>query len=99
MIAPFYEDVFGWRFVLRDQQPWQVFEISDDENNHVGFVEEVPEEIRGQFSYWMPCFKVISITDAVAALIRAGGKQFAELGNERVLASDAQGAHFMLSTR
>lgn len=95
-IEPFYADLFGWQFVHQPGGDWPVCDILDGQGNLVARAEEVPEEIRGAFSYWMPSFWVPSLAAAMAALDGRGGQLFATLPDARHLVADQQGAHFML---
>ncbi|WP_299616834.1 VOC family protein [Pelagibius sp.] len=96
LIEAFYGDLFGWRFEEVRRDPWPVFDIRHRDGALVARAEEVPKEIRGKFSYWMPCFAVASAADASATISSLGGTVFAAFDDGSVLAADRQGAHFMI---
>ncbi|MEM1236449.1 MAG: VOC family protein [Pseudomonadota bacterium] len=95
-IEGFYGDLFGWRFERVTDDPWPVFDILHPDGSRVAQVEEVPQEVRGKFCYWMPSFGVADVADAVAQLAALSGTQFTELTDGRALVADRQGAHFMV---
>lgn len=95
-IEPFYRDLFGWHFKQRRGDPWPVFDICHRDGSLVAQAEEMPEEVRGTFCYWMPCFAAAANEDAGASISRIGGTVFAAFDDGRVLAADRQGAHFMI---
>lgn len=96
LISEFYADLLGWRFERVQTEPWPVYDIVHPDGTVVAQVEEVPEEVRGKFRYWMPCFEVASLAAAKASLEARGGGVTNELTEGRVIAADRQGAHFML---
>ncbi|MEM6497671.1 MAG: VOC family protein [Pseudomonadota bacterium] len=98
-IEPFYRDVFGWEFVSSKQKPWSVFDIFHRDGSILGQVEEVPETIRGTFRYWMPGFLVGSVEATVSLLKAQGGGSSATLTQGRQIASDQQGAHFIIQEK
>ena len=96
LIEPFYHDMFSWSFHKIGDKPWPAYDIRHSDRSSVGFAEEVPEEIRGKYRYWIPCFTVASRTKFLTALRRRGGEAFSDLPGERTLVADRQGAHFMI---
>ncbi|MEM9317601.1 MAG: VOC family protein [Pseudomonadota bacterium] len=98
LIAAFYGDLFGWRFVPRATTPWPVYDIVHPGGAVIAQAEEVPPDVRGKFSYWMPSFGVASLEQAQAALAERGGTALSALGRTRALVADRQGAHFIFET-
>ncbi len=96
-IASFYGDLFGWRFHVSGQSPWRVHEIMHPDGSLIARVEEVPEDIRGTFAYWMPCFGVASLPESLKVLKGLSGAETCTLTEGRVMVADRQGAHFMLA--
>ena len=96
LIEAFYADLFGWSFALKSEQPWPVYDILHPDGSVVAQVEEVPERIRGKFSYWMPCFGVGSAKQTAARVKQQGGTVLSELPEFRLMLADQQGAHFMI---
>ncbi|MEM7661081.1 MAG: VOC family protein [Pseudomonadota bacterium] len=96
LIEPFYSDMFGWRFQKEVDEPWPVYGILDDRGRLVAKAEEVPEEIRGKFRYWIPCFAVQSLEETRKRLTRRAGELVTDLGDGRLMLADQQGAHFMV---
>ncbi|MEL7231704.1 MAG: hypothetical protein AAGJ85_04260 [Pseudomonadota bacterium] len=95
LIEGFYRDMFGWSFRRVAETPWPVFEVVHPDGSLVAHIEEVPEEIRDKFRYWMPCFGVADMAVFVAQLERRGGAVLNDLGDGRLLVADRQGASFM----
>ncbi|NOD63691.1 MULTISPECIES: VOC family protein [unclassified Ruegeria] len=98
LIAPFYADLFGWRFEKSSASPWPRYDIRHPDGTVVAWAEEVPEAIRGKFRYWMPCFGVKSVGDTLRQIEARSGQHHNDLPEGRVLVSDRQGAHFMIQT-
>lgn len=98
LIQDFYSDIFDWRFVKTPHTPWPVFQILSTSRDHVAYVEEVPESVRGKYRYWMPCFRVRSAPQTLADIEARGGALGSELTLGRYVLSDRQGAHFMVQT-
>ncbi|NOD75043.1 MULTISPECIES: VOC family protein [unclassified Ruegeria] len=98
LIAPFYADLFGWRFEKSSASPWPRYDIRHPDGTVVAWAEEVPEDIRGKFRYWMPCFGVKSVGDTLRQIEARSGQHHNDLPEGRVLVSDRQGAHFMIQT-
>ena len=96
LISDFYEEMFGWTMRHRANNDWPVFDVVHPDGSIVAQVEEVPEDIRGKFRYWMPCFEVSSSTEAVARIEAKGGKNLVSLGEDRSMFVDQQGAHFIV---
>ncbi|MEM6657360.1 MAG: VOC family protein [Pseudomonadota bacterium] len=96
LIEAFYGDMFGWRFVKSSENPWPVYDIRHPDGATIARVEEVPVEIRGKFSYWMPCFQVRSVPETLSQVVKRGGEHFADLPDDRALVADRQGAHFLI---
>lgn len=96
VIEAFYGDLFGWSFELVNEKPWPVYNISHHDGSVVAQAEEVPETIRGKFSYWMPGFPVRQLEDTITRLESNHGGATAQLTNGRQILSDQQGAHFIL---
>ncbi|WP_050602625.1 VOC family protein [Ruegeria sp. 6PALISEP08] len=96
LIAPFYADLFGWRFEKSSVSPWPCYEIRHPNGAVIAQAEEVPEAIRGKFRYWMPCFGVRSVGDTLRQIEARDGHHHNGLPEGRVLVSDRQGAHFMI---
>lgn len=96
LIRSFYDELFGWQFHQTANGPWPVFDIVDDKGNPVATAEEVPPEIRGKFSYWMPSFGTAANENLAEKVGSESFEIFAELGDDRYLGSDRQGAHFMV---
>ncbi|MFY0310514.1 VOC family protein [Leisingera sp. D0M16] len=96
LIEGFYKDLFGWTFHKAAEAPWPVFDIRHPDGSLVAVAEEVPEEIRGKFRYWMPCFAVRSLAQARDELAALGGEVTVDLQDGRLMAADPQGAAFMM---
>lgn len=96
LIEPFYNDLFGWRFEKTADTPWPVHDIRHPDGSVIARAEEVPEEIRGKYRYWIPCFAVQSVDAAISQLKGLGGDVASELIGGRILVADQQGAHFMI---
>ena len=96
VIKPFYTDLFGWEFRKCTEAPWPCYEIFHKDGTCVGIVEEVPQNIRGKFRYWMPCFAVHSMSDTLARLTAIKGEVDCELTGGRLIARDRQGGYFMV---
>ncbi|NOE33224.1 MULTISPECIES: VOC family protein [unclassified Ruegeria] len=96
LIAPFYADLFGWRFEKSSASPWPRYDIRHPDGSVVAEAEEVPEAIRGKFRYWMPCFGVKSEDDSIRQIKVRDGRHHNDLPEGRALVSDRQGAHFMI---
>ncbi|KIC17053.1 VOC family protein [Leisingera sp. ANG-DT] len=96
LIADFYKDLFGWTFHKTAEAPWPVYDIRHPDGSLVAVAEEVPEEIRGKFRYWMPCFAVGSLEQAAEKLSALGGEVTVDLQDGRLMAADPQGAAFMI---
>ena len=94
-VASFYKDLFGWTFQPMGTDPWPTFVIADHYGAPVAVAEQIPDEIRGKFRYWMPCFGVADTSRATQTLQTQGGAVHWEIGDGRHLAADAQGAHFL----
>ncbi|NRB03321.1 MAG: hypothetical protein HRU30_08660 [Rhodobacteraceae bacterium] len=97
LITEFYADLFNWRFALDKREPWPVYSVFSNDGAMIAKVEEVPESVRGTFSYWMPCFAVPSIEQILTVLPRIGATIASDLGEGRLILCDRQGAHFMVS--
>ncbi|MEL7092934.1 MAG: VOC family protein [Pseudomonadota bacterium] len=97
LIQDFYRDLFQWRFEKLPGTDWTTYQVLHPDGRCIAFVEEVPEDIRGTFSYWMPCFRVSSRLAAVDTCQRDGGMHLFDLPGERVMLHDRQGAHFMVT--
>ncbi|KIC31153.1 VOC family protein [Leisingera sp. ANG-M6] len=97
LIADFYKDLFGWTFHKTAEAPWPVYDIRHPDGSLVAVAEEVPEEIRGKFRYWMPCFAVGSLEQAAEKLSALGGEVTVELPDGRLMGADPQGAAFMFT--
>ncbi|MEM9494650.1 MAG: VOC family protein [Pseudomonadota bacterium] len=98
LITSFYADLFGWRFAKTADTPWPTYEIRHTDGATVAIVEETPEQIRGKFRYWIPCFSAPSREVALSRLSAMNGEVSYELDDQRLIVRDRQGAHFMLRT-
>ncbi len=96
LIDNFYQDLFGWTFQETGADPWRVFDVRHKDGTLVARAEEVPEQVRGTFRYWMPCFAVASKAQTLARLAEMDGQVFTEFEDGRALVADRQGAHFMI---
>ena len=96
LIRDFYADLFGWRFQPIRQFPWAVYDILDPSGCRVAQVETVPESIRGKFRYWMPCFTVPSLDQALETIKQRNGSVQQDLDDGRWMVADRQGAAFMI---
>jgi len=96
LIKEFYSDLFGWNFTKVADQPWPVFDILHADGSTVAQIEEVAQDIRGKFNYWMPCFKVNSVRELKRLIDANEGKSLSELPGNRAMVVDRQGAHFMV---
>ncbi len=95
-VALFYTDLFGWRFTKLADSPWPTYAIHDADGAFVAYAEEVPKEVRGKFSYWMPCFSTTDMAGLLQRLEAQGGEVLTTFDDGRVMARDGQGAHFLL---
>jgi len=96
LIKDFYNDLFGWSFKKVSDQPWPIFDVLHPDGVTVAQIEEVTENIRGQFNYWMPCFKVDSVDETKRLIDENEGNYLSELPGNRAMLNDRQGAHFMV---
>lgn len=96
-IEPFYSELFGWQFSPLEGRRWPSHRITSSTGNEIAIVEEMPAEVRGTFSYWMPCFGVGNLVNVCAELENCGGAIAVDLQDGRLIVSDRQGAHFMLN--
>lgn len=96
LIAPFYTDLFGWRFQQSADSPWPVHDILDDAGTRIALAESVPETNRGKFRYWMPCFAVEQREAWLQRLAERQGSCTTDLTDGRHIVADRQGAHFMI---
>ncbi|MEM1288491.1 MAG: VOC family protein [Pseudomonadota bacterium] len=96
LIEGFYADVFGWTFAKSREEPWSTYKVTHPDGSTVAVVEEVPENIRGKFRYWMPSFAVTDANFVHKALRDRSGSVLFDLGDDRSMVADRQGAHFML---
>lgn len=97
LIATFYRDLFDWRFEPLRTNPWPTYNIRDEVGVLIATAEEVPEEVRGKYRYWMPCFGVGSAEQTLKRLEKRGGAISFDLQDGRLILADKQGAHFMIS--
>ena len=70
--------------------PWQSWEICHADGDVIAHVEEVPQEVRRTYRYWIPCFA------CNAAPNPQGMTRLSDLGDGCVIYADRQGASFML---
>jgi predicted enzyme related to lactoylglutathione lyase len=96
LISSFYSDLFGWQFTENSAYEWPAWDITHSDGSHLATAEEVPESIRGEYRYWMPCFAVHSKPAALNAIKACHTDVFADLGDERFIVTDRQGANFMI---
>ena len=96
LIEPFYNRLFGWSFHQTEYTHWPVFEVRHPDGNTIAKAEQVPEEIRGKFRYWIPSFSIPSKRKFLDALAHARGMVHTDLGERRFLVADRQQAHFMI---
>ncbi|MEM8555453.1 MAG: VOC family protein [Pseudomonadota bacterium] len=96
LVMPFYEDLFGWQFQEVRHGPWPSFDILHSDGSKVAGAEAIPDDVRGKFRYWMPSFAVRSTEEFGTQLQRVGGALVGDFPDGRLLASDRQGAHFMV---
>lgn len=95
LIGDFYRDLFGWRMEKSGDVPWPVYDILHPHGTRVARAEEVPRDLRGKFSYWMPCFEVTDRADFLKKLNVCGGAHFSDLTQGQAMVSDRQQAHFI----
>ncbi|WP_293572632.1 VOC family protein [Phaeobacter sp.] len=95
-ISGFYGDLFGWRFDKISNSPWPVYDIRHPDGSLVAQAEEVPEDIRGKFRYWMPCFAVPSLGLSQQIVAAQQGEVTVDLADGRLMVADEQGATFMV---
>ena len=96
-IAPFYSDLFGWRFEKLTDTPWPTHNVLNPSGTVVAQVEEIPEAYRGRYRYWIPCFGADDTKKAVATVKDLGGSETGDLGDGRKLVMDSQGASFLIA--
>ncbi len=97
LITEFYHDLFAWTFHKVTDKPWPIYDIKHSDGSIIAQAEEVPESIRGQYRYWMPCFTVGSLKEIRDKLETLDAEITSELSNDRILVADRQGGHFMIS--
>ncbi|MEM6307680.1 MAG: VOC family protein [Pseudomonadota bacterium] len=95
-IQDFYSDLFDWRFRKLGTDPWPKYEIKHPDGDVIAIIEEVPADVRGIFSYWIPAFEIADITAAAHDVKSMGGRATSHLELDRIMVKDRQGAHFML---
>ena len=95
-IQPFYEALFDWTFVPLPSDPWPTYAVKSSDGRQIARVEEVPPSIRGDFSYWMPCFAIADWAAFLGRLQSCGGDLVHDLGAGRYMVADRQLAHFMV---
>ncbi|MEM6304585.1 MAG: VOC family protein [Pseudomonadota bacterium] len=95
-IERFYGDLFNWRFEKISEAPWNVYDVLKADGACVAQVEEVPEDIRGTFRYWMPCFDITDRESLADRVLARGGSRVVDLPGGRLMLADRQGAHFMI---
>jgi len=88
LITEFYNDLFGWSFRKIADQPWPIYVVIHSDGVRVAQVEEVTDDIRGKFNYWMPCFKVDSIEDLERSILANDGNCLSALPGSRVQATN-----------
>ena len=96
VVKDFYIDLFEWQFDVVEEQPWPSCDARYSNGTTVARFEEVPEDIRGKYNYWMPCFRVESTGKLVQLITSRGGELLTEFPDNRIMVADRQGAHFML---
>ena len=93
-IEAFYADLFGWRFDPATGGPrgakWPCWDICHADGDVIAHVEEVPQEVRRTYRYWIPCF-ACNVGPNPQGMTR-----LSDLGDGRVIYADRQGASFML---
>lgn len=95
-ITGFYETLFGWRFAARPGMAG-VHDIHTAEGVVIGTVEELEEDDRGPFRYWMPVFAVTDVARAAGQSGELGGGVLWQGEDGRAILSDDQGAGFMIA--
>ena len=98
IVQPFYEAVFGWSFEKVADHPWPAFDARNANSIHVAKFEQVPTDIRGKFSYWMPCFAVQEKHSFLATLEKLNGQVLHNFGDGRLMIADRQQAHFLIQS-
>lgn len=89
-IKPFYESVFHWRIEAVDNNRYA---IHDKQNQVIGAINEVSNDVKGKYEYWSVFFAVQDIAAAKKAVLAHGGSVVWEMGDFICLA-DASGGFF-----
>ncbi|MEO0945498.1 MAG: VOC family protein [Pseudomonadota bacterium] len=94
-VRDFYADLFGWSLDRASDQTWPTFDVKHPDGSVVARLEEAPENVRGKFKYWMPCFEVDALNAFGQRVTAASGEILTDLPENRKMFADRQGAHFM----
>lgn len=90
-IIPFYEGIFDWRFEQDAKEQYHYRIISGGE--HIGDALEIPNELKGQYEYWVCTFGVEDVQKTQKIILDNGGTLIIDEG-ERVLLTDNSGEAF-----
>ncbi len=87
----FYENLFNWQITLQGDAQYTIKDINDDP---IGSLLEVHNDIKGKYEYWVTQFKVKNLDEVIKRLVSLGGKEIINEGS-RIMVTDKFGEAFL----
>lgn len=89
-VIPFYEAIFNWKF---EKENPATFKISNHKDEHIADIQEIPNEYKGKYEYWVCTFAVDNLEQKSKLILENGGELISEEDN-RILFTDNSGEAF-----
>ncbi|MEM7478427.1 MAG: VOC family protein [Planctomycetota bacterium] len=95
-VLPFYEQLFGWTMRPgKEEGQYGAF----DSQEHVANILVIPNEMKGEYEYWVCTFAVDDLAEAKAKIQAHGGGVISDEGHRIMMHDDSGEAFFYIQSQ